>query len=99
MLRGRAGTLLSRDGAIVGYQRMRLINLSLASHFLSGALVLTIGVLLAFSIGAPLEGEFTCSGRPAAAKIFEGITYGCEQLVPSEEARGVVHWVRINVTV
>jgi hypothetical protein len=24
----------------------------------------------------PLEREFTCSGRPAAAEIFEGITYG-----------------------
>ena len=76
---------------------MRL-NLSWASYFLSGAIVVPIGALLAFSI-APLEGEFTCSGRPAAAEIFEGITYGCKQPAPSEEARGVVHWVRINLTV
>jgi hypothetical protein len=76
---------------------MRL-NLSSASYFLSGALVVSIAALLAFSIGPPLEGEFTCSGRPAAAEIFEGITYGCKQLESSEEARGVVHWVRINVT-
>jgi len=76
---------------------MRLY-LSWASHFLSGVLVVPIGALLAFSIGAPLEGEFTCSGRPAAAKIFEGITYGCKQLEPSEQARGVVHWVRIDLT-
>ena len=27
-----------------------------------------------------------------------GITYGCKQLEPSEEARGVVHWVRIDLT-
>ena len=75
------------------------LNLSWASHFLSGALVVAVAALLAFFIGAPpLEGEFTCSGRPAAAKIFEGITYGCEQLEPSEEASGVVHWVRINLT-
>jgi hypothetical protein len=40
----------------------------------------------------------TCSGRPAAAEIFEGITYGCKQLEPSEEASEVVHWVRINLT-
>ena len=72
-------------------------NLSWASHFLSGALVVPIAALLAFSI-APLEGEFTCSGRPAAAEIFEGITYGCKQLEPSEEASGVVHWVRIDLT-
>jgi hypothetical protein len=68
---------------------MRLY-ISWASHFLSGALVVAIGALLVFSIGAPLEGGFTCSGRPAAAEIFEGITYGCKQLEPSEEARGVV---------
>jgi hypothetical protein len=76
---------------------MRL-NLTWASQFLSGALVVSIAALVAFSIGTPFEGEFTCSGRPAAAEIFEGITYGCKQLKPSQEARGVVHWVRINLT-
>jgi hypothetical protein len=80
---------------VARYQRM---SLPWASHFFSAALVVAVVALLAFSIGAPLEGEFTCSGRPAAAKIFEGITYGCRQLEPSEEARGVVHWVRINLT-
>src|SRR6516162_6572280 len=67
-------------------------NLSWASHFLSGVLVVPIAAVLAFSI-AP-----TCSGRPAAAEIFEGITYGCKQLEPSKEASGVVHWVRISLT-
>jgi len=62
--------------------------LSWASHFLSGVLVVPVGALLAFSI-APLEGETTCSDRPAAAEIFEGITYGCKQLEPNEEARGL----------
>src|SRR5215469_1500192 len=76
---------------------MRL-NLPWASYVLSGALVVPIAGLLALSIGVPAEGEFTCSGRPAAAEIFEGITYGCKQLKPSEQARGVVHWVRINLT-
>jgi hypothetical protein len=76
---------------------MRL-SVSLASHFLSGAVIVPIAALLALSTGASLEGEFTCSGRPAAAEIFEGITYGCKQLEPSEEARGVVHWVRIDLT-
>ena len=76
---------------------MRLY-LSLASHFLSGAVVVPIATLLAFSMGGFLEGGFTCSGRPPAAEIFVGITYGCKQLEPSEEARGVVHWVRIDLT-
>jgi hypothetical protein len=69
-----------------------MVFLSWASHFLSGALVVPIAALLALSI------ESTCSGRPAAVEIFEGITYGCKQLEPSKEATGVVHWVRINLT-
>jgi hypothetical protein len=77
---------------------MRLY-ISWASHLFSGAFVVAIGALLVFSPGVPLKGEFTCSGRPAAAVIFEGITYGCKQLEPSEEASGVIHWVRINLTV
>ena len=76
---------------------MRL-SLSVASHFLSGALVIAVGALLVFTLGAPTEGALTCSGRPAAAQIFEGITYGCKQMQPSEEASGVVHWLRINLT-
>ena len=66
------------------------LNLSWASHFVSGALVVAIGALLG--------GGFTCWGRPAATEIFEGITYGCKRLEPSEEGRGVVHWVRVDLT-
>jgi hypothetical protein len=76
---------------------MRL-NLSWTSHLLSGTVVVAVGAVLAFSIKAPLEVEFTCSGRPPAAEIFQGITYGCKQLEPSEEASGAVHWARINLT-
>jgi len=46
----------------------------------------------------PLEGETTCSERPPSVEIFEGITYGCKQLEASQQASGVVHWVRINLT-
>src|SRR6516162_5212944 len=78
---------------------MRLY-LSLTSFFFSGALVCAIAALFVFSsIGTLPEGALTCSGRPAAAEIFEGITYGCKQMEPSGEASGVVHWVRINLTV
>src|SRR3954467_14780420 len=72
-------------------------NLSWASHFLSGALVIPVGALLALSM-VPLEGETTCSERPPSVEIFEGITYGCKQLEASQQASGVVHWVRINLT-
>src|SRR5262245_2219585 len=78
------------------HQTMRQI-LWWSSYLLSGALVVLIGALLALSVGAPLRGGFACLGRPAAAEIFEGITYGCKQLDPSEEANGVVHWARINL--
>ena len=73
-------------------------ELSWASCFLSGALVIPVAALLAFSVGVPLEGETTCSGRPVAAEIFKGVTYGCKQLQPSEEASEVVHWVRVNLS-
>jgi hypothetical protein len=36
-------------------------------------------------------------GRPAPTQIFEGITYGCERLEPSDEGSGFVHWVRIDL--
>src|SRR5262249_16332437 len=76
-----------------GNRHVRMVsNLSWASHLFSGAVVVPIAALLACSI-AP-----TCSGRPAAAEIFEGVTYGCKQLEPSEQASGVVHWVRIDLT-
>ncbi len=68
---------------------MRL-TVSWASHFVSGVLVLAIAALQG--------GGFTCWGRPAATEIFEGITYGCARPDPSEEGRGVVHWVRVDLT-
>jgi Phosphodiester glycosidase len=81
------------------YQRLALSLSRAASYFLSGALVISIWGLLVFSTGTIVEGRFaSCGERPAAAEIFQGITYGCKQLEPSEEAIGVVHWVRINLT-
>jgi len=53
-------------------------------------------VLAALSSGgsACLNGR----GRPAPTEIFQGITYGCERLNPSEEGSGFIHWVRIDLT-
>ena len=35
---------------------------------------------------------------PAAKEIFQGVTYGCEPLEPSREGRGLIYWVRIDLT-
>ena len=48
--------------------------------------------------GALLGSGVTCWERPAPTELFEGITYGCKRLKPSEEGRGVVHWVRVDLT-
>jgi Phosphodiester glycosidase len=39
-----------------------------------------------------------CRGR-AHSEIFKGVIYGCEELAVDEEGRGLVHWVRIDLTV
>ena len=80
-----------RRGLITRYQRMRL-KLSWASHFLSGALVIPIGALFAFSIGVPLEDANTCSGRPAAAEIFEGITPHLRPEKATEAELAMAEW-------
>ena len=33
-----------------------------------------------------------------ATEIYQGITYGCERLQPSDEGSGLLHWVRIDLT-
>jgi hypothetical protein len=61
-----------------------------ASHLFTGA--------LAFAVAALLGGGFTCWGRPTAAELFEGVTYGCERLASNDEGSGVIHWVRVDLT-
>jgi len=31
-------------------------------------------------------------------EIYQGVTYGCEQLEGAEDGRGLVHWVRVDLT-
>jgi hypothetical protein len=58
----------------------------LAGTILVGALI----------IGAGSVYEERCDlGAPT--KIFEGITYGCKRLEPTEEGRGLVYWVSVNL--
>ena len=34
---------------------------------------------------------------PQSTKIFSGVTYGCERLARTEQGRGVLHWVRVEL--
>jgi hypothetical protein len=57
-------------------------------------------ILLSATIGMVLIVR-THSGpgclRSQPTEIFEGVVYGCQQLQPSEEGRGFVHWVQVEL--
>jgi hypothetical protein len=48
-------------------------------------------------VGADAAG-WDCGKRQAPRRIFQGIVYGCEQLDMTDEGRGTVHWVRVDLT-
>jgi hypothetical protein len=54
------------------------------------------GVLLgAWVIIGPAS--WACEG-PTATEIFQGVTYGCHELSPTEEGSGAIHWLRVDLT-
>jgi len=60
-----------------------------------------IRLVVVVCLGAVLGGGFAYwnrRGPQAPTVIFEGITYGCEQLAASEEGSGLLHWLRIDLT-
>ena len=62
--------------------------------------LVAVSILVSVAV-MPLHYSFNpsnCSVQRASTEIFEGITYGCERLEPSEEGSGFVHWVRIDLT-
>ena len=68
---------------------LRLLVLAVVSGF------------VAVVLGTLLGGSSACwdrHGQSDPTEIFEGITYGCERLEPSEEGSGFVYWVRIDLT-
>jgi hypothetical protein len=68
--------------------------------WLRGLAIAVVSALVAV-LGARLSGGSTCqerSGRSVPKEIFEGITYGCEWLEPSDEGRGIIYWVRVDLT-
>jgi hypothetical protein len=50
--------------------------------------------LLAFT-GADQAYWERCAPEPR--EIFSGVTYGCERLARTDQGRGVLHWVRVNL--
>ncbi len=56
---------------------------------------IALAIALALLVGADSFYLERCKAAPTA--IFSGITYGCELLERSEEGRGIVHWVRVEL--
>ena len=60
------------------------------------------GVLGVVALGGSTPGGAPCldpARMSAGTEIFEGITYGCERLKPSDEGSGYVYWARIDLKV
>ena len=58
-------------------------------------------LVLVVALGSLLVGDSFCwdrRGPQAPTEIFAGITYGRERLETTEEGRGFLHWVRIDLT-
>jgi len=55
------------------------------------AILLTIGITLG-------PASWACRGSEIRSEIFQGVTYGCRELNPTEEGSGAIHWVRIDLT-
>lgn len=56
---------------------------------------LALALALALLATADSVRSDRCPPRPTL--IFSGVTYGCEYLARSQEGRGVLHWVRIDL--
>ena len=57
-------------------------------------------LVLVVALGSLVVGDFVSDhrGPQAPTEIFAGITYGRERLETTQEGRGFLHWVRIDLT-
>jgi hypothetical protein len=57
-------------------------------------------VFLALGLAALIAGAFLSDARgpQAATEIFQGVVYGREQLAPTDEGSGFLHWLRVDLT-
>src|SRR6476660_6343516 len=61
--------------------------------------VLVSGLIALVFLGGAAGGGYPClDGDGMPKEIFEGGTYGCERLEPGSQGRGVVYWVRVDLT-
>jgi len=63
--------------------------------------IMPAGILAAILAGLWISlgpASWACRRPEAASKVFQGVIYGCRQLIQTEEGRGSVHWVRIDLT-
>ena len=58
---------------------------------------LGIAILLAAGVGPSSPVWSRCAAQ-LPTEIFSGIVYGCELLQPTPEGRGIIHWVRIDLS-
>lgn len=58
-----------------------------------GATVILLGAWIATG-----SMSWACREGESGSEIFQGVTYGCQRLSPTEEGSGAVHWVRIDLT-
>lgn len=58
--------------------------------------------ILQFAVPVVLVGVgyfwWNLRGPVPATEIYEGVTYGCEQLTANAEGDGLMHWVRVDLT-
>jgi hypothetical protein len=61
--------------------------------------VLVFGVVALVVLGGAAGGGYPCLDAAGIPKeIFAGVTYGCERLEPGRQGRGLVYWVRVDLT-
>ena len=63
---------------------------------LMGLALVSVAAMFWSFIGAGASCDANSTPRPNT-QIFEGVVYGCELLTPSEEGRGAIHWVRVDL--
>ena len=93
----------TRDNFVGGVARE--VDLKTGVHLMSHAIYQRswLGALLVVvvALGSLLVGDSFCwdrRGPQAPTEIFAGITYGRERLETTQEGRGFLHWVRIDLT-
>ena len=63
-----------------------------------GAVSILAAVTISLGAWIMVGPESWACRTEAASEIFQGVTYGCRELQQTEEGRGSVHWVQIDLT-